>query len=193
MESLPAELLENIPKLYQTRQDANPVVWVRFFSPMFKWRWFIVECEDVDGTTMFYGWLSSSLETAGRFTQSDLVSMRAYLGCTIEHDPNFASCRLSEALCVEAGVQKFPLGQVVATPAALEALEVVGKRPQEFLARHGRGDWGELDEHDRLVNEHALAHGDRLLSSYILDNGQRLWIITEADRSASTLLLPSEY
>jgi hypothetical protein len=88
---------------------------------------------------------------------------------------------------------KFPLGQVVSTPGVLELLERAGRQPLEFVARHAVGDWGELNEHDRLVNEHALIHGGRLLSSYILDNGQRLWIITEHDRSASTLLLPSEY
>jgi len=87
------------------------------------------------------------------------------IGITIERDSGFASCRLSEALCVEAGVQKFPLGQVVATPGALAVLEATGRTPMEFLIRHARGDWGELDEHDRLVNEEALAHGGRLLSS----------------------------
>jgi Protein of unknown function (DUF2958) len=193
MESLPSELMERIPKLYHTRHEPDPVVWVRLFSPVFSWRWFIAEYEEVDGTAVFYGWISSSLEATGRFTQTDLASMRAFLGITIECDQNFTPCRLSEALCVEVGVQKFPLGDVVATPGALEALEVVGKRPPEFLARHSRGDWGELSEHDRLINEQALAHGGRLLSSYLLDNGQRLWIITEDDRSATTLLLPSEY
>ena len=87
----------------------------------------------------------------------------------------------------------FPLGRVVATPGALGALEEAGQTPLEFLARHARGDWGELDEHDRQENELSLVHGFRLLSAYSLSNGTRIWIITEADRSATTLLLPSEY
>jgi hypothetical protein len=88
---------------------------------------------------------------------------------------------------------KFELGQVVATPGAIELLVGAGRSPVEFIARHASGDWGELDEHDRLVNEQALMHGGRLLSSYIVIGDQRLWIITEASREVSTLLLPSEY
>jgi hypothetical protein len=88
---------------------------------------------------------------------------------------------------------KFELGQVVATPGAIELLVGAGRSPVEFIARHVRGDWGDLDEHDRLVNEQALLHGGRLLSSYIVTGDQRLWLISESDRSATTLLLPSEY
>jgi len=88
---------------------------------------------------------------------------------------------------------KFPLGQVVATPGALEALASNDQTPFEFLSRHVIGDWGELDEHDRRENEYSLTHGLRLLSAYTLHDGTRIWIITEADRSATTLLLPSEY
>jgi hypothetical protein len=88
---------------------------------------------------------------------------------------------------------KFALGQIVATPGALQALEATGQTPLEFLQRHVAGDWGELDEHDRQENELSLKHGFRILSAYHLNNGTKLWIITEADRSATTLLLPSEY
>ena len=88
---------------------------------------------------------------------------------------------------------KFELGSVVATPGAIELLVGAGRSPVEFIARHQNCDWGELDEHDRLVNEQALLHGGRLLSSYIVSGDQRLWLISEADRSATTLLLPSEY
>jgi len=88
---------------------------------------------------------------------------------------------------------KFPLGQVVATPGALRALEAAGQTPLEFLERHALGDWGELDEHDRQENELSLRNGYRLLSAYALTDGTKLWIITEADRSATTLLLPEEY
>jgi hypothetical protein len=89
--------------------------------------------------------------------------------------------------------QLFPLGRVVATPGALEALAETGSDPAALLDRHGIGDWGELCEVDSQENEFSLNRGFRLLSSYLLPDGQKLWIITEADRSATTLLLPSEY
>ena len=87
----------------------------------------------------------------------------------------------------------FPLGQVVATPGALAALEEAGQLPQEFIHRHVAGDWGQLDEHDRLENQYGLRGGQRLFSAYTTKNGVRLWVITEWDRSVTTLLLPSEY
>ena len=85
------------------------------------------------------------------------------------------------------------MGQIVATPGALEALEQAGENSTTLLRRHLAGDWGEVDEDDRRENERSLADGCRLLSAYTLSNGTKLWIITEADRSATTLLLPSEY
>jgi hypothetical protein len=91
------------------------------------------------------------------------------------------------------GIARFPLGQIVGTPGALEALEEAGENPAALLKRHVTGDWGELDGHDRLENERSLADGYRVLSAYILTTGVKLWIITEADRSVTTLLLPSEY
>jgi hypothetical protein len=87
----------------------------------------------------------------------------------------------------------FPLGQIVATPGALATLERAKQPPTCFLARHAIGDWGELEPTDVAENEYSVAHGFRLLSSYQTDAGERLWIITEADRSATTLLLPGEY
>ena len=86
----------------------------------------------------------------------------------------------------------FPLGQVVATPGALKLLEEAGKDPLYYLARHRSGDWGELDTHDRRENELSLKHGWRLLSSYPV-GVEKVWIITEANRSYTTILLPSEY
>ena len=65
--------------------------------------------------------------------------------------------------------------------------------PSVFLSRHAEGDWGELDPTDVAENAYSMVHGFRLLSSYQTDAGERLWIITEADRSATTLLLPEEY
>jgi len=90
-------------------------------------------------------------------------------------------------------IPKFPLGHVVATPGALRAIAGAGHAPQEFLNRHTQGDWGELDEHDRRENERSLKDECRLLSAYRLRDGTKIWIITEADRSATTILLPEEY
>lgn len=84
-----------------------------------------------------------------------------------------------------------PEQYVVGTPAAFQALEDAGERPVTLLARHVAGDWGELDEHDRAENEFPVARGFRVLSAYKLSTGTRIWIITEADRSVTTLLLPT--
>jgi hypothetical protein len=86
----------------------------------------------------------------------------------------------------------FPLGQVVATPGALKLLEENGEEPLYYLIRHRSGDWGEIDPQDRRENERSLEHGWRLLSSYPM-GAERIWIITEADRSVTTILLPEEY
>ncbi len=88
---------------------------------------------------------------------------------------------------------KFPIGRVVATPGALEALEESGQSPFEFISRHAAGDWGIVDAEDRQANDDALIHGERLLSAYLTTKGTKLWVITEADRSSSCLLLPEEY
>lgn len=91
---------------------------------------------------------------------------------------------------------KFRLGQVVATPG------VIGCCTPEYmaviLARHSNGDWGDVDETDKAMNDDALRYGDRVLSAYPLKPGSehikdKVWIITEADRSVTTLLLPNEY
>lgn len=86
-----------------------------------------------------------------------------------------------------------PLGQVVATPGALAAFETSGQTPKEFLARHVQGDWGDVDGEDQKANDDALVDGSRVLSSYRLRNGVKIWIITEADRSSTCCLLPEEY
>lgn len=88
---------------------------------------------------------------------------------------------------------RFPLGQLLATPTALSALVQQKVSPWALVRRHEQGDWGELDEHDRQANEQALTDGIRLLSAYALPDSTRIWVITEADRSATTLLLPEEY
>jgi len=88
---------------------------------------------------------------------------------------------------------KFNLGQLVATPGALAALEESGEQPGTVISRHAAGDWGDLSEEDRKENEFSLLHGFRLLSAYRLQNGAKLFVITEADRSATTVLLADEY
>jgi len=87
----------------------------------------------------------------------------------------------------------FNLGQVVATPAALVALGANQCGTTEWLNRHMTGDWGEVDAEDRAENDAAVRVGNRILSAYILPDGTKIWIITEADRSSTTILLPEEY
>jgi hypothetical protein len=88
---------------------------------------------------------------------------------------------------------RFALGQVVSTPGALEALSEAGQTPIEFLARHAGGDWGTVDPADAAENELSVKEGFRILSAYTLRTGVHIWIITEADRSSTCILLPTEY
>jgi hypothetical protein len=87
----------------------------------------------------------------------------------------------------------FQLGQLVATPAALKAIEEAGDSLVGYVNRHATGDWGELDQHDQKENDLALKHELRILSAYHLSSGVKIWLITEADRSSTCVLLPSEY
>jgi len=87
----------------------------------------------------------------------------------------------------------FKLGKLMATPGALALLKQVNATPIEFLLRHQSGDWGTVCGDDARANTIAVATGARLLSSYELTGLGRIWVITEADRSATTILLPSEY
>ena len=96
------------------------------------------------------------------------------------------------------GKPKFSLGQILATPGALEALQESGQNVQFFLSRHVRGDWGEVDDEDKQANDQSLVDGSRLLSAYRTLKNERLWIITEAadddgHRVATTCLKPEEY
>ena len=85
-----------------------------------------------------------------------------------------------------------PLGRIVATPGALEVLSEAGEDSLRYLTRHASGDWGYLGEYDRRKNERSLRHGWRILSSYPV-GGKTIWVITEADRSVTTILLPEDY
>ncbi len=93
---------------------------------------------------------------------------------------------------------KFQLGQILATPGALRALEEAGQSPAFFLDRHVQADWGEVCDEDKRANDQALVDGSRILSAYKTLKGERIWIITEAvaddgNREATTILLPEQY
>ena len=87
----------------------------------------------------------------------------------------------------------FDLGQLLATPGALDELAQSGDRPEPYVRRHVTGDWSEMAPEDQEQNRAAVREGNRVFSSYALRNGHKLWIITEWDRSVTTLLLPEEY
>lgn len=102
----------------------------------------------------------------------------------------------SETTPTTSGHIVFGLGRLLITPGAKARLEAMGLPPFVFLDRHRRNDWGDLDQEDKELNDLAARTGDgRIFSSYYLDREgkSKLWIITEADRSATTALLPSEY
>ena len=92
----------------------------------------------------------------------------------------------------DSGSVLFPLGTVGATPGALDLLDRTGMNAAIFLDRHQRGDFGTVGTEDAQANRAAIEHGSRILSSYMV-GGERLWIVSEADRHSTTLLLPEEY
>ena len=87
----------------------------------------------------------------------------------------------------------FDLGQIVGTPGALQELESAEQSPFEFILRHVTGDWGEMPEEDIRENELSVEKGYRIFSSYKLDTGAKVWVITEWDRSVTTILRPIDY
>lgn len=87
----------------------------------------------------------------------------------------------------------FSLGKLVATPGALAAFSNNAQSPLPFLKRHQSGDWGDVPEEDRRENDLSVRDGFRILSAYRLHDGTKFWVITEADRSVTTILLPEEY
>ena len=92
----------------------------------------------------------------------------------------------------DSGTPRFPLGQLVATPAALRLLAAHGTTPQVFLRRHMTGDFGDLPASDQQANEAALRTGGRIFSAYTLGS-DRLWVITEASRESTCVLCPEDY
>lgn len=94
-------------------------------------------------------------------------------------------------MTTQPGARRFELGRTVITSNALASLLAIDVA--SALRRHARGDWGELDVEDREANDRALAQGGRLLSSFRASDGRKFWIITEWDRSATTVLLPEDY
>jgi hypothetical protein len=87
----------------------------------------------------------------------------------------------------------FELGQIVGTPGALQALKEAELDPVELLVRHVTGDWGNVPDEDKEENDLSVQRGLRILSAYELETGAKIWLITEWDRSVTTLLLPAEY
>lgn len=90
-------------------------------------------------------------------------------------------------------VQRLPLGRVVATPAAIETLLSAGVSIFALLNRHARRDWGDVGDEDCAQNDVAAETGQRVLSSYLLPDGRTVWIITEANREVTTVLMPDDY
>ena len=101
--------------------------------------------------------------------------------------------RLAQKELARLSGPRFELGRIIVTPGALAALDAAGQASAEFLSRHQRGDWGEVYVADKQENEFALKYGFRLAASYQTAKGEELMIVTEADRSATTILLPEEY
>ena len=94
---------------------------------------------------------------------------------------------------MRANSPRFPLGRIVGTPGALQAIEAAGDFASDYIKRHAIGDWGDVTAEDSAANEKALEGGLRIFSAYRLSNETTLWIITEADRQSTCLLLPTEY
>jgi hypothetical protein len=88
---------------------------------------------------------------------------------------------------------KFRLGRLLVTPGALAAITDSGQTPWDFVVRHMGGDWGCVSDQDKLLNDEAVGAGDRLLSYYLTAKAVNIWVLTEADRSATTVLLTEEY
>lgn len=191
---IPEELRKQIPQLGEASTQVDPMVWVKLSSRALGTTWYVIEMQWLETDAIFYGYVVGWDEELTYFNRSDLELLSAQEGAAIEFDQTFTPCRLSHVMARERGDgPKFPLGRFVATPGAIEALERNQQSPTIFVRRHVRGDWGDLEAEDVKENEVSLINELRLLSAYTLTDGTRIWIITEADRSVTTILLPSDY
>jgi hypothetical protein len=87
----------------------------------------------------------------------------------------------------------FNIGKLVITPGAKEAFEDSQETPFDYLIKHQDGDYGVVCQEDRILNDRAIYEGTRIFSAYVLGNGEKVWLITEADRSSTCFLLPEKY
>lgn len=193
MDLIPEKIRVKIPQLGEASQESDPMVWAKLTSATLGWTWYIVEMQPVPPDAIFYGLAVGWDEQLDYFNLSDLEQIAAVEGVSLTCDVAFEPCRLSVLRARERGPAKFSFGQVVATPGAVAALQEAGEHPLLYFQRHAHGDWGDLDADDIAENEFSLASGLRLLSKYTLSTGTVIWIITEADRSVTTILLPEEY
>jgi hypothetical protein len=193
MNLIPENLRAKIPRLGDTAGEQDPMVWAKLVAANLGWSWYIVEMQPLATDAICYGYAVGWDETLEYFRLSELEQIAAVEGVTLAYDPTFEPCRLSVVRARERGPARFPFGQVVATQGAVAAFEQSGEHPLMYLQRHTHGDWGELEAEDAAENEFSLVNGLRLLSAYTLKDGTRIWVITEADRSVTTLLLPEEY
>jgi len=93
MNLIPQNLINRIPKLYDTEDEGDPMVWVKLFFPDFHWTWYVIE---YDGDDLCFGLVAGAVAELGYFRLSELRTARGKLGCPIQRDPFFAPCRLSE-------------------------------------------------------------------------------------------------
>lgn len=135
----------------------------------------------------------------GNTRKPESQSERCVTSHEMMEDSGFGTTLPPRKCCGDTGTTHrdfggFALGRIVATPGALDALEQAVVSPTELVGRHLSGDWGNVDEADWQANDRALLEGARLLSAYALPvTGERIWVITEWDRSLTTLLRPDEY
>lgn len=139
-----------------------------------------------------YAQLSEDGATILRYNQKRQAGLAAFCEQWAQniHDQGWLENGVKHQL---SGNHLFALGKIVATPGALAALERTGQSFEELLARHVCGDWGQLPPEDAQANQEALDGSGRIFSAYYLQDCTKVWLITEWDRSTSTLLLPSEY
>ena len=164
--------------------DPQIIFWVH------QGQWYPVEVTQILGGHRSYAWLSEDGTQVLSFNQGAQADLASFAQLWAQN--------IQDQGWLERGqrVQKalFALGRVFMTTGAKETLAAAGVDPQALLQRHAGGDWSEMDEHDCILNQRAVQSGeDRVFSSYTLASDVTVWVITEANRSSTTLLLPREY